>query len=75
MTLVAIQAEAKFQNVLLLFAEMAEPAAELFVMNALLNDVERLIQGGIGDEITEKAATFLTVDRGIEAAGGQGLTQ
>ena len=44
MTLVAFESEAKLQNMLLLLAEMTEPASKLFVVDALLNDVERLIQ-------------------------------
>ena len=44
MTFIALQTEAHAQNMLLLFAEVTQPSAQLFVMNPLFDDVEGFIK-------------------------------
>ena len=75
MALLPFKTEAHLQDALLLFAEVTEPAPQLFVVDALFHQIERLLQRAVGDQVTEKAATFLAIDRSIEAAGGESLPE
>jgi len=42
--LLTLETETHFQDVLLLFAEMAEPATQLLMVDALLNKIERFFK-------------------------------
>ena len=70
-----IQAETQCQHFAFLFIEMAQPTAELLLVNPPLHQVKGFLAAAVGDQVAKVTAAFVGVDRSIQAGGGERLAQ
>ena len=60
------KAEAEFEDFLLPFIELRQPAAEMFLLDAAVHPLHRLLAVGIGDQFPQCASVFLSAGMRIE---------